>query len=605
MVYLDHMRGLMIAALAVSTNASAAWAADTPIATIQGADHKTTLPTNVDVTISGVVTGHFGKGFFVQSSQPDGDAATSDAIFVFPGNSPIFAIPKRGDTVRVTGKPDEFQPFPEPPIFPTRKVAVCGTTEINEVQSDDRKTFLPITQLRSVTAFEVTGTADLPTPIDFNPPGSTNDIAFADTPNTPFDPVKHPRDYFESLEGMRVVIRDAIVVSRKEPQWDNFWVVPAAALGIDEKSAYGLPLGKPGHIFPEIISVHKAKGQPPFAPSVGTHLGDLTGIMSYENGVYMVVLDELIDVSSLPAPDVIEVPAPTFGEGIRIATYNAENMSIASDGATEKFKRIAGQITGDLNSPSVIGLQEVQDDDGEGATSATSAQLTIKALIDAIGAAGGPGYKAVALDPVLPNTDGGAPGGNIRTVFLVRDDAGLTIKTSERLFDTDDRCDRDANPFASARKPLLLEAAIGDSRYVFVNLHLSSKLGDDGLYTNAEDPKPASTAGRKRQAERLVAELERRYSADRPTIILMGDFNDHADAEALAPFRNSSLGFTFLRDHRGEAFTASYSFNGLREAIDHFVVSGAPNQSAATYMNLNADAQDQVSDHNPVVLEIK
>ncbi|MGE6786593.1 endonuclease/exonuclease/phosphatase family protein [Ensifer adhaerens] len=473
------------------------------------------------------------------------------------------------------------------------------------MQSDDRKTFLPITQLRSVTAFEVTGTAELPTPIDFNPPGWTSDIAFADTPNTPFDPVKHPRDYFESLEGMRVVIRDAIVVSRKEPQWDNFWVVPAAALGMNEKSAYGLPLGKPGHIFPEIISVHKAKGQPPFAPPVGTHMGDLTGIMSYENGVYMVILDEMIDTSSLPTPDVIEVPAPIFGNGIRIATYNAENMSIASDGATEKFKGIAGQITGDLKSPALIGLQEVQDDDGGGATSATSAQLTIKALIDAISAAGGPSYKPVALDPVLPNTDGGAPGGNIRTVFLIREDAGLTIKTSERLFDTDDRCNREANPFAGARKPLLLEADIGGRSYVFVNLHLSSKLGDDGLYTNAEDPKPASTAGRKRQAERLVAELERRYSVDRPTIILMGDFNDHANTEALGPFRDSSLGFMFLRDHRGEAFTASYAFNGLREAIDHFVVSGAPKEIEATYMNFNADAQDQISDHNPVVLEIK
>ena len=85
----------------------------------------------------------------------------------------------------------------------------------------------------------------------------------------------------------------------------------------------------------------------------------------------------------------------------------------------------------------------------------------------------------------------------------------------------------------------------------------------------------------------------------------MGDFNDHADAAALAPFLNSGLNFEFKRDDRGEAFTASYSFNGVREAIDNFVVGGAEVSAPATYLNLNADDLDQVSDHNPVVLEIK
>jgi|GEM_PF-6976494 len=581
-----------------------AHATDIPISAVQGPDHRTKLSKNAEVVISGVVTGHFGRGFFVQSLQPDNDPSTSEGIFVFPGNSPSLIMPKRGDTVRVTGKPDEFQPFPVLPISRTRKVAVCGTTDITEIENDDRKNYLPVTQLTSVTAIEVTGTAALPPTVEFNPPGATAGIAFADVPNTPFNPAKHPRDYFESLEGMRVVIRNSVAVSRKEPKWETFWIVSESALDASEKSAYGLPLMKPGHVFPEIVEVHKAANQPPFAPPVGSHLGDLTGIVTYENGVYMVVLDEIIDVATLPKPPVIEIPSPIFGNGLRIATYNAENMSVASNGAAEKFRRIANQIIGDLQAPALIGLQEVQDDDGEGATANTSAALTIRALVEAIKAAGGPLYQAVALDPMLPNTDGGAPGGNIRNVFLVRDDAGIAIKNSQRLFDTDDRCDKTANPFAGARKPLLIEAEVNGQPLAFVNLHLSSKLGDQGLYSNAEDPKPASTAGRKRQAAFLVAELERRYGATPPTITLMGDFNDHSDSEALEPFKSSSLHFAFQRDHRGGAYTASYSFNGLREAIDHFVVAGRPIQSSATYLNLNADALDQVSDHNPVMLEI-
>lgn len=599
-----EIRSLVLAALLACPVWAEVQGADAAIAVIQGANHRTTLPFNTEASISGVVTGFFGRGFFVQTSQPDNDPATSEGIFVFPGNSPTFSIPKRGDTVRVTGKPDEFQPFPVPPILRTRKVAVCGTTQIDEVESDDRKSFLSITQMASVTAIEVIGTASLPTPIPFNPPGAISDIAFADVPNTPFDPAKHPRDYFESLEGMRVVIPDAIAVSRKEPKWETFWVVSQTALDASEKSAYGLPLSKPAHIFPEIVEVHRAKDQRPFAPAVGTRLGDLTGIMSYENGRYIVILDDVIDVTSLPTPALPDVPLPSFGDGLRIATYNAENMSVASEGAAEKFRRIAEQIVGSLKSPTIIGLQEVQDDDGQGASPATTAQLTVETLIAAISSAGGPQYTAVALDPVLPNTDGGAPGGNIRNVFLIRSDAGVTVKSSERLFDGQDRCDGDANPFSSARKPLLVEVEIAGKPFVLVNLHLSSKLGDDGLYTNAEDPQPASEARRKRQAEHLVSELERRYAANSSAIILMGDFNDHADAAALAQFLNSSLNFGFKRDHRGDAFTASYSFNGVREAIDHFVVGGAEIEAVATYLNLNADALDQVSDHNPVVLEV-
>ena len=225
--------------------------------------------------------------------------------------------------------------------------------------------------------------------------------------------------------------------------------------------------------------------------------------MSYENGRYLVLLDDVIDVTSLPEPALPDVPLPSFGDGLRIATYNAENMSVASEGAAEKFQRIAEQIVSSLKSPAIIALQEVQDDDGQGVTAATTARLTVEALIAAVSTAGGPQYTAVALDPVLPNTDGGAPGGNIRNVFLIRNDTGVTLRTSERLFDSDDRCDGDANPFSSARKPLLLEVDIDGKAFVLVNLHLSSKLGDDGLYTNAEDPKPASEARRKRQAEHL------------------------------------------------------------------------------------------------------
>lgn len=587
----------LFAFLAGPTNA-----AERSIAEIQGADHKSPI-TAEEVTTSGIVTGHFGSGFFFQSASPDGDQATSEGIFVFLGSSPDFPLPARGEIVTVTGQVTEFQPLLQPPLFPTREQAVCGTTQIATVNNQDRGTFLAGTQIYRISALTVDGSGDLPEPVPFAPPGMNTTIGYADKPHTPFNPTNHPRDYFESLEGMRVVIEDAVIMSRKDRGWDQFWVAPATGLDADDLTAYGLPVAHAGHVFPEVVQVHKAVGQPAFALPVGTKLGDLTGILTYENGNYMVVLDAVIDETAYPPPTQPAVVPPTIPQGLRIATYNAENLTIGAPGSANRFAAIAAQVVGDLNSPDIIALQEVQDDDGQGATAVVTATQTIGALVDAILVAGGRRYLPVALDPIQPNTDGGAPGANIRTVFLVPEDRGVKILSSERLFDGDDRCDSSANPFQASRRPLLVEAEIDGTRYVLVNLHLSSKLGDQGLYTNAEDPQPGSTDRRRRQAAQLVAELERRYSDNPPVILLMGDFNDHVDAKALEPCHQSTLGFTFHRDHRGDTYTASYAFNGVREAIDLFLVGGAglPN-ATVTYLNLNADSLTQVSDHNPVVL---
>jgi predicted extracellular nuclease len=582
-----------------------AGAQDIAVSQIQGPDHNSPLAGGTPVTTEGIVTGRFGKGFFMQAEQPDGDARTAEGVFVFlpaPDSFPAFDV---GSVVRVTGRPVEFKPFIERPIMSPRTIVACGTLETSEIEANDRERFRPITELAQVSALEVLGTAPLPDPVAFSPPGATSPIAFADQPNTPFDPAAHPRDYFESLEHMRVVIPDALVVSRKESSWDQFSVVSAAHLSPDEVTPSGLPRELHGHVFPEIIQVHKANGQPALKLAPGTRLGDLTGIMTYENGNYMVVLDEKIDPATIEQPGAPE-PAPSIDSaGVRIATYNAQNLSAATPDS--KFALIARQIVDQLGAPDVLALQEIQDDDGPEITPVVSAGQTLAKLVAAISAAGGPDYVPVSLDPVQPNTDGGEPGGNIRTAFLVRDGSAATLGVPERLFDGEDRCGDD-NPFAQTRRPLLVEMMIGGERYVLVNLHLSSKLGDEGLYSIAEDPQPGSTAARLAQTAALAAVLEDRYDPEQAKIILLGDFNDHADADSLKPLRDSAFGFTFRRDSRGENFTFSHEFGGLRGAIDHIVTSqgiAADSVPELFYLNLNADVLDRASDHNPVMAIIQ
>jgi hypothetical protein len=75
----------------------------TPIYTIQGSGPSTPIPGIV--TTQGVVVGDFegsaaASGFYLQDPTGDGDAATSDGIFVYTGSANLVSA---GDGVRVTG----------------------------------------------------------------------------------------------------------------------------------------------------------------------------------------------------------------------------------------------------------------------------------------------------------------------------------------------------------------------------------------------------------------------------------------------------------------------------------------------------------------------
>ena len=92
-------------------NATTVYAAVTSIPTIQGTGHVSAFAGQT-VTTLGVVTAvdtNGSRGFYIQDPNGDGNAATSDAIFVFPRGSgpPASAV---GQLVSVTGMVGEFTP---------------------------------------------------------------------------------------------------------------------------------------------------------------------------------------------------------------------------------------------------------------------------------------------------------------------------------------------------------------------------------------------------------------------------------------------------------------------------------------------------------------
>ena len=64
-----------------------------------------------------------------------------------------------------------------------------------------------------------------------------------------------------------------------------------------------------------------------------------------------------------------------------------------------------------MNSPDLIGLEEIQDNSGSTNDGTTSSTFTLGNLTSAITAAGGPSYAAMDISPV-DGKDGGAPGGS-------------------------------------------------------------------------------------------------------------------------------------------------------------------------------------------------
>lgn len=86
-----------------------------PVYDVQGSGDRSPRVGQI-VTIEGIVTGDFQdasamhgdlNGFYVQEPVGDGDAGTSDGIFVFDGEAPAGDIAP-GDRVRVTGRVTEF-----------------------------------------------------------------------------------------------------------------------------------------------------------------------------------------------------------------------------------------------------------------------------------------------------------------------------------------------------------------------------------------------------------------------------------------------------------------------------------------------------------------
>jgi predicted extracellular nuclease len=570
---------------------------DAKIHDIQGAAHRSPLEGKVAANVTGVVTAKTGNGFWFQDPQPDTDAATSEGLFVFTSSSPTVSV---GDAVTVQGTVAEFRPG-----------GSGGVTNLTTTELTSPK-------------ITVTGTAAVPAPTIVGPGGRVPPSTVIDddsagdveTTSTAFDPANDGLDFWESLEGMWLGINQPEVTGPTS-SFRELSVVPA---GSGVRTVRGGILLQKTDSNPERVLLDDVLTPIPDAKTGDKLAGVVTGVLDYSFGNFKFLPTQ--------TPTVIdggvqrETTKASSPAQLSVATFNVENLD-PSDGDA-KFDGLAQAVVKNLAAPDILGLEEVQDNDGATNSGTTQANVTLDMLVAAIQKAGGPKYAYRQIDPV-DNAEGGEPGGNIRVAFMYRTDkplkfvdrpgGGSTVATTittdpsgrPHLSSSPGRVDP-ANPaWEATRVPLAGEFTWhGKPLFVVVN-HFSSKGGDDPLWGRTQPPVQVTAPKRHQQAQAVRGFVDQIFAEDNgANVIVLGDLNDFDWSETADILVGA--GKTALIDMPRtlplkERY--SYVFEGNSQILDQILISKNL-QPASSYdvVHMNAEFPDQISDHDPQVVRV-
>lgn len=167
-----------------------------------------------------------------------------------------------------------------------------------------------------------------------------------------------------------------------------------------------------------------------------------------------------------------------------------------------------------MKTPTLLFLQEIQDDNGATNNGVVSANLTLTTLIDSIKAQSGVAYAYAEIDPVN-NQDGGEPGGNIRVAYLYNPlvlrlhnanpgnstTANKVLPGPELKYNPGRIAPADA-AWTDSRKPLAAawETLDGENKFFTVNVHFGSKGGSSSIEGDARPPVNGGVEDREAQA---------------------------------------------------------------------------------------------------------
>ncbi|MDP4551602.1 cell wall-binding repeat-containing protein [Alkalihalobacillus macyae] len=555
---------------------------------IQAADHTSPYEGMAVTKVEGIVTAKKGSnGFYMQEEQPDDNEATSEGIYVYKSGGAGVEV---GDRVEVDGQVKEWR----------------------EEGYSDAKDLLT-TQITASSVTVASSGNTLPDAIVIGDDRTPPTEVIEDDKMTTFDAETDGLDFYESLEGMLIEIPDATITG--PVKYDELPVYVNASSDQLFTRADGL-LISPEDYNPErmLIDVDGID----IDVTTGDRLdGSVTGNVSYDYGNFKIrptgTFPTVIDGDTEREVTTIE-----SSEGdLTVATYNIENYY---NGVGEsKTAKIADSIVNNMKTPDIIGLIEVQDNNGPTDDGTTDASESYKTIIKAIEEAGGPTYKFTDIAPAN-KVDGGQPGGNIRVGFIYNpervdfpektagDAASSVGVDANGLTLNPGRIDPTNEAFESSRKPLAAEFEFNGEKVVVVANHFNSKGGDGALF-GAEHPVVlGSEVQRMKQASIVNGFVNDVVSnMDDANVVVLGDLNDFEFSTPINTLEGDVLTNMMEKLPSEERYT--YVYQGNSQVLDHILVSNnLAKRTTIDSININADFSEEdgrASDHDPVLAKIQ
>jgi len=555
--------------------------AETPIAEIgavQGSGASTPVA-GQQVRVRGTVVGDLPGlgGFYLQDADGDGDAATSDGIFI-----PSTVAVGLGDTVAVVGKAAES----------------FGQTQVGSSTAE---------------VCAAGGVSPLPGP------------ASLDLPAGPAER--------ERLEGMLVVPADRLTVS------EVYELTSYGELTLSEGGLLVNPTeaARPGSAAEAVRAENVRRSlllddgsntrtsvtnRPYLSSTTPVRVGDTLRftaptVLGYGFGSWRLqpadgtAADTFAPTNTRPA-----VPARAGGD-LQVGAFNVLNYFLTFSGPDARGARSqaqldkqAGKIVPAIEAlgAEVVTLMEVEDTASSGYGDGSPDQALADLVRRLNNAVGYPKWSYVALPKELLDVDRDA----IRNAIIYQHDVVQPVGAPVGAVDE--------TVWDNAREPIAQTFAKDGDRFTVVANHFKSKRAGDATGDNLDtgDGQGSWNGDRVRQAAALAQFAKRlRAGSGDADVLLMGDFNAYTQEDPIEVLREK--GFTDL----GELFDRgrySYVFDGTSGSLDHALASAPMRRkvTGVTHWNINSVesfayqysgdpalyAADpyRSSDHDPLVL---
>lgn len=573
---------------------------------IQGAAH--TSPMNGDAVedIEGIVTASYtlsGTQYYhiqTPDDQIDNDPKTSEGIVLYSGNK-SWDI-EVGDLVSVTGTVSEY--------------AIDGYSDRQE--TDLKTTQINVRDDRGGNVTVVQKDAGLPKPIiidENNLPAEHIDSDYLEVFNPEIDAI----DFWESLEGMLVEVGNVKAVAPQE-HGDLITVLEDASTdtihgGVlfekDDQNANRVQF----RLEPNGVARN-------FEVATGDRFnGPIQGVVGYSYQNFKIITD-LEDMETAHEKGSTTPEKTTIvkeNDKLTVASYNLENFSNnPSETSDDKAEKLARAFAIDMESPDIVGVTEVQDNNGQD-TGDSAANESYERLIREIVQAGGVEYEYVNIDPAN-NQDGGAPNSNIRVGFLYNPERvslteGMEPGDAEtavgyvdgKLTHNPGRIDPTDSAFNESRKPLAAQFDFKGESVVVIANHWNSKSGDTPLFGAIQPPVYGSEEQRHRIAQ-IVYDFIGDIKEDNPNanVISLGDFNDYQFSETMKIHEGELMTNMINKVPADDRYT--YLYQGNSQVLDHILVSNhLVYKTKVDILHINADFTDmagRASDHDPVMIQV-